>query len=95
MLDLSYVRENLDLVAKKVAQRGGSLDVDKFRLLDLDRRRLLTEVEALKSRRNNASDEIGKRLSRKVFVKVIDLPDGKQPDQLAAEEIQRLVGGVG
>jgi len=60
MLDLSYVRENLDLVAKKVAQRGGSLDVDKFRLLDLDRRRLLTEVEALKSRRNNASDAIGK-----------------------------------
>ena len=60
MLDLSYVRENLDQVAKKVAQRGGSLDVDKFRLLDLDRRRLLTEVEALKSRRNNASDEIGK-----------------------------------
>ena len=60
MLDLSYVRENLDLVAKKVAQRGGSLDVDKFRQLDLDRRRLLTEVEALKSRRNNASDAIGK-----------------------------------
>jgi seryl-tRNA synthetase len=60
MLDLSFVRENLDLVALKMSQRGGTIDVDRFRQLDRERRSVLTEVESLKSRRNKAGDEIGK-----------------------------------
>ncbi|MBI2819016.1 MAG: serine--tRNA ligase [Acidobacteria bacterium] len=60
MLDLSYVRENLEVVERKLAERGGPARIDGFREVDHDRRRLLTEVESLKSRRNKASDEIGK-----------------------------------
>jgi seryl-tRNA synthetase len=60
MLDLSYVRENLDFVERKIAERGGKIDFTKFREVDRDRRRVLTEVEALKSRRNKAGDDIGK-----------------------------------
>lgn len=60
MLDLAYVRENLEFVELKLAQRGGPARVDGFREVDRDRRRLLTEVESLKSRRNKASEEIGR-----------------------------------
>jgi len=60
MLDLSFVRDNLELVERKLAARGGSGKIEGFRELDRDRRRLLTEVEALKSLRNKAGDEIGR-----------------------------------
>jgi seryl-tRNA synthetase len=59
MLDLAFVRENLDLVERKLAERGSSLKLDRFREVDQQRRRLLTEVEALKSQRNKAGDQIG------------------------------------
>ncbi len=35
--------------------------------------------------------EIAARLVRRVFTRVVDLPAGKQPDQMAAEEIQELL----
>jgi len=60
MLDLSFVRENLELVERMLAARGGTGKIEGFRELDRDRRRLLTEVEALKSHRNKAGDEIGR-----------------------------------
>jgi seryl-tRNA synthetase len=63
MLDLLFVRENFALVASKLEARGdraSAAKLDGFKQLDSDRRRLLTEVEALKSRRNKAGDEIGR-----------------------------------
>src|ERR1051325_6489107 len=60
MLDLSFVRENLEFVERKLAERGGGHRLDGFREVDQARRRLLTEVEGLKSRRNRAGDEIAK-----------------------------------
>jgi seryl-tRNA synthetase len=60
MLDLSFVRENLELVERKLAERGGAFKLEGFREVDRERRRLVTEVEGLKSRRNRAGDEIGK-----------------------------------
>ena len=37
-----------------------------------------------------ATEEIVRRLTRKLFVKVIDLPDGVQPDHLSSEELRVL-----
>ena len=41
-------------------QRGATLDLDAFRKLDKERRELITETEALRARRNKASEEIGR-----------------------------------
>ncbi len=58
MLDLGFVRDNLDLVAKKLATRGGQFDLEGFRALDQERRAAIAKTENLKSRRNKANDEI-------------------------------------
>ena len=60
MLDLSFVRDHLELVKEKLRQRGGSYNLGRFHELDQQRRRVLTEVETFKNRRNNAGDEIGR-----------------------------------
>ena len=38
-----------------------------------------------------AAQEISFRLARKTFVRVVDLPDGKQPDQLSSGELKELL----
>ena len=60
MLDLKFVRENLDKVAEALKNRHTEVDLDAFRKLDQERRDLLQEVEADKSMRNSVSAEISK-----------------------------------
>jgi seryl-tRNA synthetase len=60
MYDLSYFRNNLDAIAKRLADRGFTLDVEEFRGLDATRRAALTESEQLKAQRNTEAQEIGK-----------------------------------
>lgn len=60
MLDLKFVRENLDKVAEAMKNRHTEVDLDAFRKLDQERRDLLQEVEADKSMRNSVSAEISK-----------------------------------
>lgn len=60
MIDVRFLRENLDFVAEKLATRGQALDLKPFEQLDGERRALLRETEEMKARRNTESAEIGK-----------------------------------
>jgi seryl-tRNA synthetase len=60
MLDLNYVRENLDSVRTALAKRGMSAEVlDDFGQADAERRRVIAESDQLNAERNAASREIG------------------------------------
>ena len=59
MLELRFIRENLELVKEKCIKRGmDSTLVDNFASIDKQRLALLSEVEGLKAKRNNVSDQI-------------------------------------
>ncbi len=60
MYDLGFFRNNLDVIAARLADRGFTVDVGAFRKLDGDRRAALAETEQLKARKNAESAEIGK-----------------------------------
>src|SRR5437763_16827001 len=60
MYDLSYFRNNLDVIAERLFARGYQLDITQFRELDVKRRAALTESEQLKAQRNAESAEISK-----------------------------------
>ncbi len=49
MLDLAYVRNNLDAVAARLATRGASAGLEQFRELDRKRRAAITEEEQLRA----------------------------------------------
>jgi seryl-tRNA synthetase len=60
MLDLNYVRENLEQVRARLATRGVASDVlDSFAEIDAERRRVIAESDQLNATRNTASREIG------------------------------------
>lgn len=58
MLDLKFVRENLELVKAKIAQRGAAPDFSAFAGLEGRRREILVRVEELRALRNKVSGEI-------------------------------------
>jgi seryl-tRNA synthetase len=65
MLDLGFVRDNLDLVKQKMVERGLADLLADFEGLDRERRKFLVEAEACKARRNKVSDEIATLKKRK------------------------------
>ncbi len=61
MLDLGFVRGNLDLVEAKLRARGAdpAALLGDFRALDQSRRQAITTAEQLKARRNELSQQVG------------------------------------
>ncbi|MBU0709555.1 MAG: serine--tRNA ligase [Candidatus Omnitrophica bacterium] len=65
MLDIKFIRENLDLVKKSLKNRGSKIDLDSLIKIDDSRRKSLSEIEALRAERNKANDEISGLLQEK------------------------------
>ena len=58
MLDLAYVRDNLEFVKQRMRDRGLGDSLGSFEALDRERRKFLIEAETRKARRNKVSEEI-------------------------------------
>jgi len=63
LLDIKLIRERPDYVREAMRRRGESAPIDEVLELDARRRALVTEVEQLRSRRNEASEQVA-RLKR-------------------------------
>ncbi|HUH62525.1 MAG TPA: serine--tRNA ligase [Terracidiphilus sp.] len=61
MLDLSFVRSDLEKVEEKLRARGAdpAALLGDFRRLDVERREAITQAERLKARRNELSHQVG------------------------------------
>ena len=58
MLDMTWVREHLDVLERALKDRGARISLDEFTALDTARRAALREVETLKGSRNKDSEQI-------------------------------------
>ncbi|MFC5428414.1 serine--tRNA ligase [Paraburkholderia denitrificans] len=79
MLDIQLLRKDLDGVAKRLADRGYTLDAAAFSALEAERRAIQTRTEELQARRNSLSKQIGAMKGR-----------GEDTSAVMAE-----VGGIG
>lgn len=61
MLDLKLVRENPEQVKAALRRRGMDIDLSEFLALDAKRRGIQQELEALRRKRNEVSEEIGRQ----------------------------------
>ncbi len=64
MLDVRYIREHPDEVARALETRGGAESVQRLLALDAERRRRVTAVEALKAERNKVTGQIAQAKRR-------------------------------
>ncbi len=65
MLDIKFVRENLDSVKNLLSVKGFNLDREKFLELDGARRNLIKKIEELRGIKNQANEEIKNILRQK------------------------------
>jgi seryl-tRNA synthetase len=103
MHDLSIFRKDLDGVAKKLADRGFTLDVEAFRELDVERRAAVTQSEQLKAQNKAETQEIGKlkragedTSARQLAVRELDGKIGAFDEQAKSldEKFRELLAGV-
>ena len=100
MLDLKFVRTNLDLITDMLKNRGYDLDLFRFQHLDKKRRSILARLEDLRYQRNKVSDQIAgmkkdrenalslisemKTVSKEIKGMEVDLPE-------IADELNKLL----
>jgi seryl-tRNA synthetase len=65
MLDIKFIRENVETVRQALKDRNNSLDLDKIVSLDDSRRQTLGSLEELRAQKNKANDEISALLKEK------------------------------
>ena len=66
MLDINFIKDNLDKVKKSIEGRSADVDLDKLLKLDNERRELISQVDNLRAKRNDAAKardiEAGKKI---------------------------------
>ena len=60
MLDLKFIRENLETVLKGAEAKGATINLQEIIALDEHRRKMIQENDSLKARRNDVSAQIGR-----------------------------------
>jgi len=61
MLDLRFVRDNIDKVERALHHRGLDISLEEFFQKDLDRREALIAIDELRHKRNTLSEEVGRK----------------------------------
>ena len=70
MLDVNYIKENLDKVKKSIENRKSKVDLDKLLELDEKRRTLIQKVDELRAKRNISAREKNIEEGKKIKVEL-------------------------
>ncbi|MBI0059776.1 serine--tRNA ligase [Gilliamella sp. M0320] len=96
MLDPNLLRNELDLVASKLARRGFKLDVETIRQLEEKRKTLQVETENLQAQRNARSKAIGEAKARGEDISILREEVNKLGEKLnsAKTELDKLLNQI-
>ncbi len=103
MLEISYVRDNLEQVRQKMRERGMADSLENFEEVDRERRRLLSEVERRKAHRNKSSEQIAVLKKQKQDASALiqemkqlgeEIKELEQQVRQAEEKVRELLLGV-
>ena len=96
MLDPNLLRNELDLVASKLARRGFKLDVETIRQLEEKRKILQVETENLQAQRNARSKAIGEAKARGEDISTLREEVNKLGEKLnsAKTELDKLLNQI-
>lgn len=85
MLDMKFIRQNIDLVKAALENRGAAVSLDELLEADARRRELIQEADELKARRNQFSTRIAKARAEG-----LDLEKEKSEMRSISERIKAL-----
>ncbi len=99
MLDPKLIRTELDVVAKKLANRGFTLDVEKLATLEEQRKELQVRTQDLQRLRNNSAKAIGKAKASgedtaPLLAAVADMGDKLNAGEAELREVQQELDSI-
>jgi seryl-tRNA synthetase len=106
MLDIKYLRQNIEFVRRKMLERGQEMDFGPFIAMDAKRLDILHEVELLRNERNTASKEIGEKKQRKedasaliarmgeVSTRIRELDEGLKKTEAELNEMGMIIPNI-
>jgi len=99
MLDPKLIRTELDMVAKKLANRGFTLDVEKLATLEEQRKALQVRTQDLQRLRNNSAKAIGKAKANgentaPLLAAVADMGDKLNDSEAELREVQQELDSI-
>lgn len=81
MLDINFIRENLDLVKEAAKNKNREVDLDRILALDDERRKLIGQIGVLRAKRNKQGLGIGGQGTGKSQVTAEDRQRGRELKQ--------------
>jgi seryl-tRNA synthetase len=91
MLEMKFIRDNLDEVERRLGTRGGASYLEGFHELDNKRLTLLRESETLKALRNCVSDEIASIKDKsQAQDKILEMREVSQRIKAMDEELKQV-----
>jgi len=92
MLDLKFIRENVQIVKNGIQAKGADDNIDEILQLDEQRRMLISEGEVLKAKRNEVSAKIGqmKKAGQDASVVIEEMNSVKSRIQFIDEELKTV-----
>jgi seryl-tRNA synthetase len=106
MLDIKYLRQNIEFIRRKMLERGQEMDFGPFIAMDAKRLDILHEVELLRNERNTASKEIGEKKQRKedasaliarmgeVSTRIRELDEGLKKTEAELNEMGMIIPNI-
>jgi seryl-tRNA synthetase len=91
VLDVQRLRTDIQGVAKRLADRGYTLDVAGFEAMEADRKRIQTETQTLQANRNQLSKQVGQAKGKGEDASALIAEVNAQAERLKALE-QELAG---
>jgi len=91
MLDIKFIRENLDLVKAGAQKKHLKVDLEKLLALDERRRALLVEVEGMRARQNAVSDKIPSAKEGEKAALLADMKPLKTELQKKEKELEEVM----
>lgn len=83
MLDVKFIRDNIDQVTAALAKKGFSLNVAEFQAIDEARKSALTKAQTLQAEKKKASKQVGALIAQ-----------GLSPDEAKAQVMGDLDSGI-
>jgi seryl-tRNA synthetase len=93
MLDIKYIRENHEVVKKAIKDRGLKLDLGALLKLDEEKRKLVSEMETFKHKKNILSNQIAQMMAGRKQGAQDLVSDAKALSQKVAQ-IKQKVGEI-
>jgi seryl-tRNA synthetase len=75
MLDIKFIRENIELIKETCKNKNISLDIDRLLVIDEEKRKLQTEIDHIRAKRNDLNENMKKSRTEEMISETKELKE--------------------